>query len=299
MSEPTGAAQTGPPGERWHPYMPREGRVERSWRLAGDAWRLVRSDRTIAILALWSAVVVTGSSALVLYFGGYFDDPNRSAGHFAIVGALSAYPITVIAIFFNVALLSAARATMDGAHMSVAGALREAGKRIGKIAVWALLAAGVGLLLDEIASRLPGGGRIAAWLVGAAWSIATIFVVPVLVLEDRGALSAVRRSASLIKERWGEAITGSLTIGFWFAFAAIPICLVFGTGAGMVETSPGAATIFMTLGVAGFVLLSAANVAVRGIFALALFRFATEGTAKTFSEADLKHPFVPGFWQGR
>jgi hypothetical protein len=51
------------------------------------------------------------------------------------------------------------------------------------------------LLIGEIANRLPGGGRLAGWLMGAAWGLATIFAVPLLALEDARPVEALRGSA--------------------------------------------------------------------------------------------------------
>jgi len=47
-----------------------------------------------------------------------------------------------------------------------------------------------------------------AWLVDAAWALATFFVLPALAVEDAGAVAAARRSASVIRSRWGESVVG-------------------------------------------------------------------------------------------
>ncbi len=280
---------TGGPGSS--PYAPREGRIARSWRLTEDAWALVKRDRTLVILALWSAVFGIGIAGLILYLGGYFRSPSHTSGHLALVAAIGAYPATFTSVFFNVALVSAAREAMDGGHFTTGQALAAARSRLGRIATWSLLAAGVGVLLEQLASRLPWGGRIAAWLFGAAWALATIFVVPVLVVEDREAMPAVRRSASLIKERWGEGLSGTLTISAWLFIVAIPAGILIGAGAAVAQSSPSAGTVLIVAGIAGLMLVSAMASAVRQIFALALYRFAAEGTVTTFSEEDLRKPF--------
>lgn len=270
-----------------------ESRIRRSWRLTRTALNLLRGDRTLIALAALGGVFAAAASGVILYFGGYFHDPGHSGGHLALVGAIGAYPVTFIAVFFNVALVSAAAAAMEGRHLTVREALGTAVARLGRIAVWALLAAGVGVLLDQIASRLPWGGRVATWLFGAAWSLATIFVVPVLVVEDERAIPAVRRSAALIKQRWGEGLAGSLTIGAWLVVVAIPAVIVLGIGAGIASTNPGTAVVLIVTGVVSLMVMSALASAVREIFALALYRFAVEGTAGVFPPEDLKRPFTP------
>src|SRR6201999_2187525 len=89
-----------------------------------------------------------------------------------------------------------------------------------------LLATGVGLLLEQIAARLPFGGRILTWLAGVAWSLGTLFVIPILALTDDDAGQAVRRSADLVKRTWGEGISGSIVIGAWTIVLMIPLSIV-------------------------------------------------------------------------
>ena len=81
---------------------------------------------------------------------------------------------------------------MRGGRLSMGEALGAAATRLGPIAVWTLLSVGVGLLLQQIASRIPEAVG-STWLAGAAWTLATIFVVPVLVVESEDAIPAVRQ----------------------------------------------------------------------------------------------------------
>jgi hypothetical protein len=268
-----------------------EGRIRRSWRLATIAWRLVRRDRTMLVLALLGAAFATGASALILYLGGYFRDPDQSRGHLALIGLISLYPATLVSVFFNVALAGAAGAALEGKKVSVRQALSASLKKLDRIALWSLIAAGVGLLLNQIASRLPWGGKLATWLVGAAWSLATIFVVPILALEGVGPTAAVRRSSRLVRERWGEAIAGTLTIAAWTVVVIFPACFVLGIGGAMVGTNAVAAGILIAAGLMTVVLISAFSGAVSQVFVVALYRFATDGSAVGFPVGDLEQPF--------
>jgi hypothetical protein len=268
-----------------------EGRIRRSWRLTGVAWDFLRRDRTMIAIATLGTVTTAGAWAAALYLGGYFEDPTQPGGHLALVGAIAAFPITFIAVFLNVALVCAAAERMRGGRLSMGEALAAAATRLGPIAVWTLLSVGVGLLLQQIASRIPGGGRILMWLAGAAWTLATIFVVPVLVVESAGAIPAVRRSASLIKQRWGEGIAGSLTIGAWLIVAAIPACVVLGAGVGLAHSEPGVASVLIVVGAVGIVAIAAAASAMREIFALALYCYAVDGEVRVFAPGDLDRPF--------
>jgi hypothetical protein len=149
---------------------------------------------------------------LVFGVGGCLRDPHPSRGRLALVLLISAWPLTFAGTFLNVALAAAAAAALDGRHLYLSAALRVAWTRLGQIAAWSLLAAGVGVLISEIAQRIPGGGRLASWVLGGAWSLVTIFAVPVLALEGCGARRCVTRSATLLRGRWGEGAAGTLGI---------------------------------------------------------------------------------------
>ncbi len=56
-------------------------------------------------------------------------------------------------------------------------------------------------------------GRLVVRLIGVAWTLASYFVVPVLAEEDLGPIEALRRSADLFRETWGEQVDGDLLFG--------------------------------------------------------------------------------------
>ena len=265
--------------------------MRRGWRLTGAAWNVMRRDSTMVVLALIGTACSMAGAAVVLYAAGYFSGASRSHSHFVLPVLIAIYPLTLISVFFNSALASAAAAHFDGGRLTVGEALGAAFGRIGRIALWSLLAAGVGLLISEIASRLPGGGRLVGWLMGAAWSLATIFVVPLLVLEDAGPIEALRGSARLIKERWGEGLTGVVSIGAWTAIVMIPVGILVAIGLIVFATSPAAGIAMIAIGVIALLVVSALVSATKQVFAVALYRYATDTPVDGFARADLEQPF--------
>jgi len=68
----------------------------------------------------------------------------------------------------------------------------------------------------------------ASSVVRAAWSVSTFFVIPLLALEGLGPGDALKRSVSLIRERWGEGLGGSASIGLAvFLVAVVPLYVLF------------------------------------------------------------------------
>ncbi len=245
----------------------------------------------ISIALIGAGCGLAGAAGL-LYFSGYFSSPTHSRGDLALVAIVGLYPMTFLSVFFNVALAGAAAASFDGRPIGVREALGISWKRMGRIAQWSLLAAGVGLLLEQIASRIPGAGRLASWLLGAAWSLATIFAVPLLALEGAGPLETAKESVHLIKSKWGEGITGLVSIGIWTALAMIPIGILFGIGLSVRNRDATLGAALIAIAVGAILLVSAISLATRQVFSVALYRYAS-GAPNTggFAAADLEEPF--------
>jgi hypothetical protein len=271
-----------------------EGRIRRSWRLTNLAWDLVRGNRTLLALALMGIGFATVAAALVFYLSGYAEHPEHGRGQLALVGLIALYPSTLVSVFFNVALAKAAGEALEGRSITIKEALAAAARRFDQIALWSLISTVVGLLLEQIASRLPGGGRIATALVGAAWALATIFVVPILALEGTDAIPSIRRSSQLVRKRWGEGIAGTLTIGFWVGVVALPVVFIFCVALGLTRRYPEVAGTIAVVGLVVLVLISAVAAALRQVFAVVLYRYAMAGVAGGFPVEDLEGPFYRG-----
>ena len=269
--------------------------MARGWRLTMASWELIRRDPTMISLALLGAGCGLAGAAAILYFSGYLSSPTHSRADLGLTAIIALYPMTFLSVFFNVALAGAATAGFDGRPIGVGEALGIAWKRVGRIAQWALLAAGVGLILDEVASRIPGAGRLASWLLGAAWSLATIFAVPLLALEGAGPLDTAKESVQLVRNRWGEGITGIVGISAWTVVAMIPVGILFAIGIAQRDHSPTASAALIAIAVGALLLVSALSLATRQIFSVALYRYASgESEPGGFAVADLEEPFRRG-----
>lgn len=123
---------------------------------------------------------------------------------------------TFLATFFNVAYYSQILNVLRGSPVSIAGGLRLALSRWKAIAVWSLFAGAVGLIIRAIEERVGLVGRWIVGLIGLAWSVASVFVVPVIVVETESTnpLRILKTSALLLKKTWGESLLGYLGVQF-------------------------------------------------------------------------------------
>ena len=182
--------------------------------------------------------------------------------------------------FFNVAFLGAVEQHLRGETPTVAGGLRFARARIRRILVWALLATGVGLALRALA-QLPIGDWVSSllsFLGGLAWTAATLFVVPILVLEDVSAPKAVKQSARVFRQRYGEGITGQLSIGVVTGVSLLPTFILGGVAVAVGGASITVAALLGLVAAVWFLCVTVVSGAVGSLFTLLLYREATEGT---------------------
>jgi hypothetical protein len=274
----------------------REGRIARSWRLSRLAWQVVRSDRAILVLAVTSTLLSTVALAVIYDLTGMFaGHRHHGDGRFALVTLIVAFPLTFLGVFFNTAIAAAANGVLEGERLSLREALAVPTRRIGQVAAWSLLATVVGVVIDQIARRLPLLGNVIVRVVGLSWSLAALFVIPILATEGCAAPECLHRSVSLVKKRWGEGIGGNVLITLWAVVLIIPLGFLFGV---VIVASRGQndirVALFAVMAIL-FVLVIAASGVVRQTFDVVLYRYAASGAATGgFPESDLKSPFTKG-----
>ncbi len=184
-----------------------------------------------------------------------------------------------VIIFFNAGLIACAEIRMEGGDPTVGDGLRAAWSRLPAILGWAVLAATVGLVLRMIEERSNLVGKIVAGLLGMAWSITSFLVVPILVIENEGPLSALQRSASMLKKTWGEQIIGNFSFGLIFIVLALPLALLLFTGIAAQSVA------LVVVSVIGFIVIALAQSALQGIFQAALYLYMRDGEAPEGFEA--------------
>ena len=255
-------------------------RIMRSLELVKASWRILMEDKKLLAFPILSGVVtllVIATFVVPLIFtdGAYSLATNSVAG---IILLFLFYLVSYfVVIFFNVGLISCVHAKLNGKSMTVGEGLSAAGRHIGSIFAWAIVAATVGLILHMIEDRAGFLGQIAASIVGGVWSLVTLFVVPVLAFEDKGVFSAMKESVELFKKTWGESVVGTISITLIFAaIGIVGLLLVLGT------LFIGNSTLFM-VALALFIVLVAVlailSSAMQGIFTVALYTYAKTGSA--------------------
>lgn len=117
-----------------------------------------------------------------------------------------------------------------------------------------------------------------------------------LVIEEAGPLDAARGSVRLVRSKWGEGLTGLVSISAWTMVAMVPVFLLFFVGLSMkvqetVSGRSGIGVLLIVLSGVAFVAIGAFANATRQVFNLALYRYATGLETQGFEVADLEAPF--------
>jgi hypothetical protein len=232
------------------------------------------------VMSAVSALAVGASFFVPLYKIGTFVAVHEGRARWDDYAVLFVwyYANFFVVVFFNSALVGCANIRLSGGDPTVGDGLRVAVRRLHRIAAWALVAATVGLILQSLRNRRNLLGGLVGSLLGLSWTLVTYLIVPVLVFEERGVLDSIGRSASLYRKKWGEQITGSFGFGLLSLLMFLPGLAL---GALFWTWDKGAAVIAV---VVYTLILATVTSAVKGIFTVALYRYATQGEApKGFS----------------
>jgi hypothetical protein len=275
----------------------------RSFRLIGESYRVLRHDPELIWLTLFSFAGVVFLVVVLGAFGfgtGQIDTEGQLGSGGIVLLALGYFIGYFIIIYFQVALVASVMYRMSGGDPNVRYGLSQANHHLGAILTWTLIAATVGLILKmlESAARGERGGIIAQIIIsvlGFAWGLMVFFVIPVIVIEGVSGVSAIKRSTSVLKQRWGEAVIGTQGISFivmlaTLVVAGVPIAL------GVVAVNGGVGVVgipLVALGGGIAVFMMAGGSALDSTYRAVLYNYATTGETGGVSKELLDSTFRP------
>ncbi len=257
--------------------------------LTKDSILVIRNHPKLLLFPAISGV--TGVAFLVLFLGITFGLLQVTPEGGVLIGLLVAYfVLTFVSTFFTAALVHQTRAVFDGKPVSIRDGVAGAWEVKGPIAVWSLIAATVGVLINMLENSDSSAARLLGTLFGLAWTILTFFVVPVIVFERPTVSDMFTRSGSLFKDTWGETPISLIAINIIGFIVMVPFALIGGA------LLFSAATAVIVLGIA--IILTGALVSflisqtLQGVVKTSLYVYAVEG--KTPDEfADVEFETLP------
>lgn len=270
------------------------GTFSRSYQLVKESWAILKQDKELAMIPVVSAICSTIVLAVFVLIGFLLElrfglDKLQTPVYYLFLFVY--YFVTYFVIsFFSAVMATCVSIRMKGGNPSLRDGINNAFAHIGSLALWSLLSATVGLILRIIAERSRLLGRIVASILGAVWSLATFFVIPVLVLENLSVGNGIKRSKDMFLKTWGENFVGGLGVGVFFGLLFI-VGLVIGTAAMIMASTLTQPMIPMILIGAVcllfFIVLGIISSALSSIFNIALYNYAATGAMPVGISPDL------------
>src|SRR5688500_7506888 len=261
------------------------GRIGRSFQLVGLSYRILMKDKELMVLPLISGTITLLVAISFAFSLGLSPSRVEEGGDGVYLPLFVMYVIGyTVGIFFQAAVVAGATDRMRGGDPTIGSALAAAYRRLGPIVAWAIVAATVGTIIRAIHDRAGFLGKIVTVVAGAAWSLATFFIVPVLVLEDRSIRESFNRSVNVFKQTWGESFAGGAALGAAGICACRTLVAIRGLLAWTAGSSAALGVVFV--GVVGLTVFFSA---LQGICVATLYRYATEGVVPVGFDSALLH----------
>ena len=288
----------------------KRGRTKTGWLLFKQSMKIIRTNESLVRYVIMSAVMGIG---LAIIFGIIFlvgsntllvktvDSAGTTNYSASPAGYVVVFIYYVLAYFIvNLYAAGLVANTIDifhGQSKPYKEYMKLARSKAGTLFMFSVIEATIGMILRAIAERSRLLGRIIVWIVGAAWSIARLFVIPVIVTTDESAVSSIKTSTLLLKATWGENIIGRLGFGiatfliYLLLFViAIPVVIATAALGGVIGAAVG-----VSLVVVAFLVVTIFFSAASSVLNTALFYYAQYKQVPAAYDPELMNSvFVPG-----
>lgn len=200
------------------------GAFGRSWDLTKLTFGVINKDKELLLFPLIGAVLSIGWMAALIWPTIGVALSNDGSFEWGVIETVVTFVTYLGLAFFGTftkfCVAYTAKVRFEGGDASFGESIKFTLGKVMLVLGWATIAATVGLIfkfLDQLAERLGGIGEIVinifASLLGMAWSLLTLFVVPSMVYEGHGPVDALKESTEVFKATWGEALVKHFGLG--------------------------------------------------------------------------------------
>lgn len=282
----------------------------RSSNMISAAWQVLKTEKRILKAEIIGTVVVfVLLIALWVGFGALMfsttsapmdesTEINIAQLPFVVIMIFGTIGILTIAELFNGYILIAALARFRGEQMTHSEIMQRLQRKKWLIVKFAAFSASIGVLLSMIEEKVPFlGGKILTWIGQVAWSIASVFAMPVIVdSEEKTVIGSVKQSMSIIKKTFGDnvkivfGITAIVLTGILITvLSALLITVALSVFSLPTSVYVGAPILIVVIGIFTIMILASA---LNSIVRAALYYYAVSGKAPEDFNVELLHKAI-------
>ena len=266
------------------------GNISNTIHLMKSCVTVLKKDKELVLFPIMAAICVIVLLGIIFSIGGlaFSDGPETQEGGIILL-AILIFGANFIIVFFNSALISAALERLRGGDPNISSGLSHAFKHVHHIFLWSIIVTIMALIFAAIRSMGRNRGMMGqimtelfASFLQAGWAMMTFFVVPIIVSENLGPISATKRSSGLFKQTWGNQVAAN------FGFGIFQILAILASGAigwifGLVSPIFGMIVGFLCASISVSIIYT-----LEGIYKAALYEFAMGEKPLEFEQQDLR-----------
>ena len=265
------------------------GNISNTIHLMKSCVNVLKKDKELVLFPIMAAICVIVLLGIIYSIEGITFSDNPEEQSLIILLAILIFGANFFIVFFNSALISAALERLRGGDPNISSGLIHALKHVHHIFLWSIIVTIMALIFAAIRSigRSRGiGGQIMTVLFAsflqAGWAMMTFFVVPIIVSENLGPISATKRSSGLFKQTWGNQVAANFGFGI-FQILSILASVAIGWIFGLVSPTFGIIVGFLCASISVSIIYT-----LEGIYKAALYEFAMGEKPLEFEQQDLR-----------
>lgn len=198
---------------------------ERSWKITKLSLNVMKKDKELFLFPIIGGIfslafLIAMIFPIVVTAPASQASGNSTGMSFYMLIFLIYFGLALIATFFNTCVVYTIKKRFDGSKATFWDSIKFTLSRIHLVIAWGIISATVGLLLrilDQIGENMGEVGQILmsilTSILGAIWSIITVFVIPAMVYHNIGPFKAIKMSIQSLKKTWGESLVRYYGLG--------------------------------------------------------------------------------------
>ncbi len=266
-----------------NPAPVKMGKFAASRTIVRESWSVLKQDKELMLFPIVSAIVSLIAIGILIFWYATsmpsidVETAKESMGPAETVFLFVYYVVIFfIANFFQVGMYTIISARFNGQNLSFGDGVKGAWENMGKIFLWSLISATVGVILRIIAEKFEIAGKIVAGILGAAWSIMTYFSLISLVIGNKSVKESFKESASIIRKTWGETLIVNVGVGFFFGLITLGVAFALFVLAFLIQ-DPIVIIALVVIFVLYLAALSVVSSTLGAIFKFALYEYGRSG----------------------